>query len=63
MHGPDKMFLTLYVGEAKEKNGSEYTLLSIGAHNPAIKSKQTGKLWVLSWKEILSLAIDQGVNT
>ncbi len=53
----------VFVGDAKNKNGGEYTLsTTLGVSHPCITSRTTGKSFILSWEEILQMAYDAGID-
>lgn len=56
------LFLSVGVGSAKDPdNGEEYDLSTDMNHQPLITSKSTGKTWVITWGELISLAVVAGV--
>lgn len=58
----DALFLSVFVGNAKDQDDNEYELLTMANSNPAVRSKKTGITYFLSWQEILTMAIKAGVN-
>lgn len=57
------LFLSIEAGSAGNEERS-YQLLTSGSSGvPMIESKQTGKVWSLSWKELLELAIAAGIDS
>ena len=63
IHGADKMFLRTAVGTAESEDGNSYELtLGAGVSAPMIRSKRTGNTWEIQWKELLMLAIEEGVD-
>jgi len=59
----DSLFLSIAVGSAKvAKNGRELDLSTDMNHQPMITDKKTGKTWVITWGEMISLAVISGVT-
>lgn len=57
------LFLSIEAGSAANEERS-YQLLTSGSSGvPMIESKQTGKTWSISWKELLDLAIAAGIDS
>ncbi len=62
LHPPRSMFLRVHVGEASL--GKRKYEMSTGINgSPIIHSKQTGKWFSLTWKDILTLAEKSGIDT
>lgn len=61
VYGKDTLMLRFYVGEAEQK-GIEYELCITNLHEPHITSSKTGKSWVISWQELIKMAIEAGIN-
>lgn len=57
------LFLSIEAGSAG-KGERSYKLLTSGSSGvPMIESKQTGKAWSISWKELLDFAIAAGIDS
>lgn len=64
VHPPKTMFLRQEVGKITDDDGNSYeATLNMGGQQPIIHSKQTNKWFTLSWGDIVSLAIDAGIDT
>lgn len=59
----DTLFLVQHIGEAGEPNKPEYTLY-IGGMNaaPFIQSTKTGRIFTISWNDLVKIAKDAGVD-
>ena len=57
----DTYMFNEHVGEAENAN-RKYDLVLISSVTPGVKSKTTGKTFVLRWEEILQLAVDAGID-
>ena len=63
IHHEDTLFLRIHVGTATEKNGNAYTMSTNAiTQSPILHSEKTGKYFTLPWQEIISLAIEQGID-
>ena len=60
----DKLLMRVHVGEAKdEENGIEYHLsTSLATSTPMVSSSKTGRIFTISWGDILEMAIQAGIN-
>lgn len=57
----ESMILRVFVGEAKQGDKA-YEMLITMTQEPIVQSKQTGKYFHLSWKEILAMAESAGID-
>lgn len=55
------LFLRVLVGTAKHKK-YEYEMSTSPGGSPMIESKQTGKYFSLSWAEIITMAVQAGID-
>lgn len=63
IHPPRTMFFRETVGEISDDEGNKYECTTnVGGVHPIIQSKQTGKWFTLSWADIVSLAIEAGID-
>lgn len=58
----DSMILLVEVGDAKGEDGSTYELSTTLSNAPIVKSNQTGKYFSLPWSDIITLAIEAGID-
>lgn len=57
------LILREQVGEAEAENGNSYELTtSVSSGQPIVRSQKTGKWFLLSWQEIIDLAVEAGVD-
>jgi hypothetical protein len=62
VHPPAAMILRNDVGSLKGE-GTQWDLSTVfGSNCPVIHSKQTGNWFILSWQEVLALAIEAGIE-
>lgn len=57
----DSLFLRKHAGTAKLGDNA-YELSTSMASLPLIKSEKTGKYWLISWQQLLDLAIQAGID-
>lgn len=57
------LFLSIDAGSAANEERSYQLLTSGSSGAPMIESKQTGKTWSISWKELLDFAIAAGIDS
>lgn len=64
LHGPSTLFMSTAVGTATLDDGEKFELLCAGwgAGPPLIRCERTRLSFMLSWKEIVSLAIEAGIT-
>lgn len=62
IYKPGTMFLRQYVGDCKAGKRKYEMSVNIGGSVPIIESKQTGKYFTLSWKQIMELAEKAGID-
>ena len=62
LYEPDSMFFRVPVGDAKSGDLEYEMTLNVGGNNPIIRSKQTGKWFVLGWSEIIVMAVEAGID-
>ena len=64
VHPPDTMFLREHVGEARDSEGTEKYLMavSLGDKTPILTSKTTGKIFTVTWHQIMDLAVRAGID-
>lgn len=66
LHGPLTLFMQTAVGTAKREDGGGQYELGCGGWGaggpPIVRSKKTGQFYTLSWDDIVSLAINAGVD-
>lgn len=62
IHPKDALFMKVGHGGATSSSGKQYELNATLGGCPMISSKQTGKQWVLSWEELIRMAIDAGID-
>lgn len=63
LHPATTMFLRMEAGSAKAKDGTEYELsTNIGGGNPIIRNLKNGRTWSITWKQLLDLAVENGLN-
>ncbi len=61
VHPRRTLFLREHVGEAA--NGTlKYELATLPGRSPYVRSKKTGKCFTLSWHDILTLAVQAGID-
>lgn len=56
------LFLTVLVGTAEGERGEKYSMLLVNGTTPGVECDRNGRKFVLSWEEILRLAIDRGIG-
>lgn len=61
LHSKEAMILRWEVGEM-DVNGEKFDLTHTANCSPMVTSKKTGKTYILGWKDIVKLAIDNKVN-
>jgi len=62
LYAPETLFLRNDVGTASG-NGQTYEMTTnFGNMAPIIRSRQTGKWFVLPWQEIIELAVKAGID-
>lgn len=54
-------YLRVHVGKG-DQGDKHYEMSFINGNIPAIESKQTGKFFVLSWNDILDMAVQGGID-
>lgn len=62
LHEPKSTILRVHAGNASEGK-RKYDLATTLAGCPVIQSHQTGKWFSLSWRDILSLAQQSGIDS
>jgi hypothetical protein len=62
LHPRGTMFLRIFVGTAKEGREEYEMSLAAGGESPLITSKRTGKIFSLSWEQMLELARRAGID-
>ena len=63
LYDKDTLFLRVTVGTATSETGIEYEMTIHGGNSaPMIRSSETGKYYILSWEDILDLAIKKGID-
>lgn len=64
LHNDKTLFFRVAVGEAESHDGElEYEMSTCAkSGTPIITSKQTGNRFVLSWTEILQMAVGAGID-
>lgn len=63
IHPKKTMFLRVEVGTATDKNKNTYVLSTNAKDNcPIVCCTKTGKWFTLSWKDIVNLARDAGID-
>lgn len=59
----DQPLLHVRVGEANStETGNTYECLIVNGTLPALKSKQTGKTYCVSWGELVAWAVKEGID-
>lgn len=58
----DAMLLRINVGEATDGTGVEYELTNSIDRSMLVKSKKTGRTFHMQWSDVISIAIERGVN-
>ena len=62
VHDKDKLFMAMVIGDA-EDNKDKFSLhVSATTHAPLVISNRTGKKFLLSWQDILTLAKLAGIS-
>lgn len=62
IHPSGTLILRESRGNAEEESGRKYEL-SVTMHGqPCVCSETTGKYFVLSWEEILAMAVEAGID-
>jgi hypothetical protein len=61
IHPKSDLFLRLSCGNATLGKKAYEMNTAVGG-SPLIKSEQTGKYWSVSWKKLLDLAIEEGLD-
>ena len=63
IHPPRTMFFRNTVGEMKDDEGNKYECTTnVAGDHPIIQSKQTGKWFILTWTDVVKLAIEAGID-
>lgn len=62
LHKKGTMFLRQHVGAADGGENSKYEMSLVNMTTPAIESKQTGRHFLLSWEDIINLAVEAGID-
>lgn len=63
IHGSRTMFLCVEAGDMEDDNGNKYLCrASATSYAPMIFSEQTNKKFVMSWEELVSLAVLKGID-
>ncbi len=63
IHPPRTMFFRNAVGEMNDDEGNKYECTTnVAGEHPIIHSKQTGKWFILTWADIVKLAIEAGID-
>lgn len=62
IHPKNAMYIHEVIGTANNNEGAQYEMMLVNGHIPAIRSKTTGKHFLLGWQDILALAIKAGVD-
>lgn len=57
----DELIHRMHIGSA-EHGDKAYELNTLMSGAPLVKSKQTGKLWTISWDELIKLAVGAGID-
>lgn len=64
IHPKRTLFFRFCVGKITDLNKDTYEMsINVSDHSPIIESKKTGKWFTLSWKDIIDLAIDMGIDS
>jgi hypothetical protein len=61
LYSKDKLFISMRIGEAEDES-DKFEILLMQDSSPAIRSEKTGKTWRLDWRDIITLAIRNGVS-
>lgn len=62
IHPRGSLFLRVGHCSAKSSSGQEYELNTLMHGAPCVRSEATGKYYVISWEEILGMAIEAGID-
>ena len=62
LKGKGTLIMRQHVGEATDDEGREYELTLTMGMEPIVRSEQTGKYYILDWDDIISLAIEAGID-
>lgn len=55
------LFLRFHVGDAADGD-KKYNLSTMNANNPCVESVTTGRTFILSWQEIIEMAVEKGID-
>jgi len=58
----ETLILRHSVGTAEDSDGLKYEMTTSLNMSPLIRSHRTGKYFVLSWANIIDLAVNAGIN-
>ena len=58
----DKLTMRVHVGDAADDDGNDYELSTTMSSAPMVRSVTTGRIFALTWHDILDMAIQAGVN-
>lgn len=62
IHPAKALFFRVRVGEAKDEDGREYEMATNIDGKLLVRSGKTGKWWCIGWSELLTLAVEAGVD-
>lgn len=56
------LMLRISCGEATDENGVKYELTTSPSGNSIVRSGKTGRFFVLSWRDVVKMAQNAGIN-
>ena len=64
VRGKKALFMRFNVGEAMDPDDQNkaYEMSTSASQEPMVTSKTTGKTFVLSWHELISMAVEAGID-
>lgn len=62
LHPATTLWFRIEAGTAKGNDGTEFELsTNVGGGNPIIRNLTNGRSWTITWKQLLDLAVSDGI--